>query len=256
MVKVTEKWDSIDHNVVNNPLSWNDGDDDLEPYLKPLLSAAGGKSHEVGAEVLHRLQNLGLLNVFGARAWSCMYSSNWKIREAAAQAILNFISMPVNKKYVIKSKRLFMACIELCRISSEDKLLQIYYIGLSIFAVAIKPPVCGEDISPTDINKILAEFAPIIIKKISELNYRARDISMHTIISLYRHPAAHLQSLLDACMDLCEKQRDYVLYGKAKMPPIEKQAPRLVLSRLELVLQVLQEFGYDDNYEWRDICHF
>ena len=134
--------------------------------------------------------------------------------------------MPLTKRYMVKSKKLFMACIELARVLSEDKLIQIYYLALEILAATLKPPICKEDCYPNEINKILAEFAPIILKKISELNYRARDISMHTLISLYRHPAAQLQSLIDSTMDLCEKQRDIVLYGKSKMPPIEKQAPR------------------------------
>lgn len=252
----SQKIEVLDNNVKNNPMGWNEGDDELDPYLKPHLSSAGGKFEECGAEVLVRLQNQGLLNVFGARTWSCSYASDWKVRLAAAQAVLDYISMPLTKRYMSKSKKLFMACIELGRILSEDKLLQIYYLALNILTVALKPPICGEDCKPNDINKILAEFAPIILKKISELNYRARDISMHTLISLYRHPAAQLQSLIDSCMDLCEKQKDYVLYGKSRMPPIEKQAPRQVQSRIELVLQIQQEFGYEDNYEWRDVFHF
>lgn len=116
--------------------------------------------------------------------------------------------------------------------------------------------MCGEDVKPNEINKILSEFSPILIKKIAELNYRARDISMLSLISMYRHPAANLQSIIDSCMDLCGRSRDFALYGKSNTPPIEKQAPRLVLSRLELILQILQEFGYEDNYEWRDAFHF
>mmetsp|Transcript_19087 Transcript_19087/g.16407 ORF Transcript_19087/g.16407 Transcript_19087/m.16407 type:complete len:100 (-) Transcript_19087:760-1059(-) len=99
--------------------------------------------------------------------------------------------MPILEKYLNgKSKKLFLASMEVARIACEDKLLQIYFIGLKILSTALAPPICGTDVSPQLINKVLKEFLPILIEKISELNYRARDISLHTLLSLFRHPAA------------------------------------------------------------------
>lgn len=92
--------------------------------MKPLLSNAGVKVPEIPAEILRRLQNLGYLTVFGARVWCCIHSDNWRLREAAAQAVLNFIEMPLPDKYLNgKSKKLFLASMEMARISTEDKIL-------------------------------------------------------------------------------------------------------------------------------------
>ncbi len=36
--------------------------------------------------------------------------------------------------------------------------------------------------------------------------------------------------------------------------PIDKQQWRFVLSRLEIILQIIQEFGYDENeWHWQDV---
>jgi hypothetical protein len=62
---------------------------------------------------------------------------------------------------------------------------------------------------------VLSEFAPILIKKIQELKVKARKESMHTLITIFRHQAASIQVLVDACMDICVKERDIILYGKS-----------------------------------------
>jgi centrosomal protein CEP104 len=105
--------------------------------------------------------------------------------------------MPLPDKYANgKTKRLFLASMEFAKICMEDKILSIYFIGLKILSTALAPPVCGTDVSPAIINKVLKEFTPLLIEKISELNFRARDISFHTLLSIYRHPAANLGILV------------------------------------------------------------
>jgi centrosomal protein CEP104 len=230
-----------------NIFNYNEGDVDLELYFKPLLNNAGESLKEINVEVLRRLHHLGYLTVFGARVWTGMHNESWRVREAAAQAVLNFIEMPLLEKYLNgKSKRLFLASMEVAKIACEDKLLQIYFIGLKILSTALAPPVCGNDISPQIINKVLKEFIPILIAKVSELNYRARDISLHTLISIFRHPAAQVGNLIVGCMDLCDIEDDIRPKNNG---PIDKQQWRLVLARLEIILHILQEFGYDPN-EW------
>ena len=59
-MKASKQNESIEHGIKNNPMSWNDGDDELKEYLDPQLHSAGGKFEDCGAEVLVRLQNLGL----------------------------------------------------------------------------------------------------------------------------------------------------------------------------------------------------
>lgn len=45
----------------------------------------------------------------------------------------------------------------------------------------------------------------MLIEKIGELNYRARDISLHSLISLFRHPAVDIRQLIEGIMDITEK---------------------------------------------------
>lgn len=44
-----------------NPLAFNEGDIDLEMYLKPLLANAGEKVPDINSEILRRLYHLGYL---------------------------------------------------------------------------------------------------------------------------------------------------------------------------------------------------
>ena len=67
----------------NNPFSFNEGDVDLELYLRPLLANAGEKVLDIPAEVLRRLYNMHYLTIFGAKCWTAVNSENWRHREAA-----------------------------------------------------------------------------------------------------------------------------------------------------------------------------
>jgi len=96
--KEEKKDDEIDVGF-NNPFAWNEGDVDLDLYFRPLLAGAGEQLKDIPLEVLRRLQHLGYLNVFGARLWTAAYSENWRIREAAAQAVLNFLEMPIVRSF-------------------------------------------------------------------------------------------------------------------------------------------------------------
>lgn len=78
-----------------NPFNYNEGDVDLELYFKPLLAGIGEKLGECNVEILRRLWHKGYLTIFGARIWNAINSENWRHREAAAQAVLNFIEMPL-----------------------------------------------------------------------------------------------------------------------------------------------------------------
>jgi centrosomal protein CEP104 len=45
----------------------------------------------------------------------------------------------------------------------------------------------------------------MLIEKISELNFRARDMSLHSLISIFRHPAMDIKQLIEGIMDVVEK---------------------------------------------------
>lgn len=48
--------------------------------------------------------------------------------------------------------------MEMAKLSSDDKILSIYFLGLKILSTALAPPVCGTDVSPKLISKITNEF--------------------------------------------------------------------------------------------------
>lgn len=230
-----------------------EGERDLDPYLLPLLRELIGQRPEaLTKEQIDRLRKAGLLEVFGGKVWGAIYASNWKARNASARAVLNYISMPLKAKYIGKSTKLFLACIEIARMVTSDKVLENYYVGLKILTTCLKPPVCGDDIPPHVISKILTEFAKILIKYISELNHNGRDYSLVALLSIFRHQAANIQVLIDSCMDICVKEQDFVNFGRPLSIPIEKQQPRLVVARLEIIRNVLMEYGYKPPYNTWD----
>jgi len=69
----------------------------------------------------------------------------------------------------------------------------------------MQPPICGDDIPHKVINTTIKPFIHMLIDKISELNFRARDISLHSLISIFRHPAMDIKQLIEAIMDITEK---------------------------------------------------
>ena len=79
----------------------------------------------------------------------------------------------------------------------------------------------------------------MLIEKISELNYRARDISLHSLISLFRHPANHVLSAF-AVVDLLHPLRDC-------LQEIRLDALSLLYHALQLVPAGLVHFQGDFN---------
>lgn len=69
----------------------------------------------------------------------------------------------------------------------------------------MQAPICGEDIPKKVVNAGIKPFIQMLIEKISELNYRARDISLHSLISIFRHPSADIRTLIEGIMDITEK---------------------------------------------------
>ena len=93
-------------------MEFNDGDVDLEPFLKPLLAAAGGNIEKLGLEALRRALSDGTLLVCGVKLWTALHSDTWRHRESAAHAFLEYIQQPLKKKYIGKTKRLFLAACD------------------------------------------------------------------------------------------------------------------------------------------------
>ena len=74
------------------------------------------------------------------------------------------------------------------RVACLDKLLQIYFIGLKTLGRALNPTICTVDIPPKMVNREIQPFIGILENKIEELNFRAKDFSLNSLISMFKQP--------------------------------------------------------------------
>lgn len=230
----------------DDPYEHNEGDNDLEPYLRPKLNEAGGVVRSAEYDILRQADQRKVLRTVGAKLWSALHSENWRHREAAVRALLEFLEAPLLPKYENDTRRLFRSALDLAHISTDDKVLSIYLYALQVILTAMASPICDTKVTPKMINDSMKTFVPILTSKVSELNYRARDISMQVLIEMLRHPHVKIGIMIDHILKLCGPGED----------PIEKQPWRIVLSRLEILLHVVQEFGIDNKeWNWKEVYH-
>lgn len=226
-------------------LQYNQGDKDLEPYFVPRAKLAGGIIPTPDINKLRRAHRQGILTVMGVRLFSALIGDDWKMREAAVRAFLDYIENPLHPRYLNKTFPLFQACIEVCKYASDDKVIQIYLEGLKILQTCLAPPICGNDVEPSFIQKSVKYFLPIYIKKISEFNDKQRDLTMKAIIDIFRHPALNVGELVKACLDIVEINNG-VTPGK--------QPWDVLLARLEIILHILDEYGIDESlWDWYNV---
>lgn len=207
--------------MTRDPLEYNDGDDDLEPYLKPKLV---GKVDDLDSAVLKRALHSGSLLVTGVKCWSALHSEQWRHRDAAVSAYHEYLQAPMLPKYIGKTRKLFNASIDIAKEACMDKLLQIYHTGLDILTLCLEEPICGDDVRPKDINNAVKFFVPHLIEKISELNYIARDKSLVSLINIFYHKQVDIRILIENILDITEKG-----------PSPDKAPWRIIQARIEIL---------------------
>ena len=226
-------------------LQYNQGDKDLEPYFVPRAKNAGGNIQSPDINKLRRALRMGMLTCTGVRLYSALIGDDWKMREAAVRAFLEFIENPLPTRYLYKSFPLFQTCIEICKLTCDDKVVQIFIEGLKLLKTCLAPPVCGNDVEPSFIQKSIRYFLPIYIKKISEFNDKQRDLTLRTVIDIFRHPALNVGDLVKACLDIVENNDG--------VTP-DKQPWNVLLARLEIILHILDEYGINENlWDWYNV---
>ena len=95
-----------------DPLEYNEGDQDLEPFLKHHLTNADGNVDKLGIEALRRALTDGTLLVVGVKLWSALHSETWRHREAGSKSFLDYISGPLQQRYEGKTKKIFLAACD------------------------------------------------------------------------------------------------------------------------------------------------
>ena len=93
------------------------------------------------------------------------------------------------------------------------------------------------------LNREVQPFVGIIIEKIEELNFRAREISLNSLISVFKHPKVEIKFLIDSLMEITEKG------------PFPDKAPwRIILGRLEILHKAILNFGVDPKkWDWSSV---
>jgi centrosomal protein CEP104 len=230
----------------NDYFEKNQGDIELESYFRPLSEALGNKIskniEEGSYEFLSRMSSLGLLNVFGVGVWAAICHSNWRMREASITAVMNYLKGSHNKRLAEKTKKLFLSCCELAKAVCDDKIPLIYISGLQLLRCALEEKICGADVDSPTYNRAISEFVPILIQKISEINKKTQTLSLHTLISIFKHPKANIDILFSGITDICPKEREAVLYNIQKQP-IDKLPVIVVMARLQILKHAIKEFG-------------
>ena len=158
-------------------------------------------------DTLRRALGEGTLLVTGVNLWQAANSDTWRQREAAFEAFHEFLKDPkgLPKKYQVSTKSLFLATADLAMVACRDKLLQIYFLGLQLLEEALSPKVCGGDVPPKVVDRTIKPFVKLLIEKVGEMNYRARDISLSNLMNIFRHPSMELRHAIEGIMDITEK---------------------------------------------------
>lgn len=87
--------------MYSDELQYNRGDKDLEPFFAPLARNAGGNIQAPDISKLRKALRQGILTVTGVRLYSGLIGDDWKMREAAVKAFLEYIENGlVNTSYL------------------------------------------------------------------------------------------------------------------------------------------------------------
>jgi hypothetical protein len=217
----------------------------LDRFFNPLLAEAGGGEIELlGKETHAGALESGVLLVTGARLWNAMHSELWRHREIAAKAFATFLATePPLPKYQTSegSALLFQSALAIAKICAEDKLLQIYFIGLAILKRAMHPSICSQSISHRTVKHAITPFVNVLFEKVQALNYRAREISMTSLMQLFKHPAIPSSMLVDKII---------TCYDKGPKP--DQASWRGILGHLEIFNALLEEIGLSNQWKYKD----
>ena len=124
-------------------------------------------------------------------------------------------------------------------------MLQVYFLGIKLVELALEPKVCGGDIPSKEIGKRLRPFVTLLIDKIGEMNYRAKDVSENTFSLITRHPSIDIPHVAASLINLHEKPGG-----------VAKQNWRAVVSRIELLDLLLNENEDFINYiDWYTVLN-
>lgn len=171
----------------DDPLVRNEGDEDLEPYLKKTMSSAGGSIKSLEVETLKRAYSDGTLQVVGVNLWTALHSvDQWKHREAAVSALISFLQAPLPKKYDKNTSVLFMAVADIAMIAMRDQVIKIYFGGIHLLDLLMEPNVCSGDIIRQTVNQTVRPFIKLLFDKVCDMNFKQKEAAENALLRLFR----------------------------------------------------------------------
>lgn len=177
----------------------------MAPYLDPLLKKVKDQLN-LENEVPRRATSDSTLRVVGITFWAAIHSDVWKHRDAAAAAYIKFLQDPkgpVYGKYKESTFDLFKATAEVAEICLQDKLIQIFNLGLTIIEQTFTPDICGGDIDRKVIVNAGGKFLPILIDKYCDFTLKVKDRTKTAIKAILGHPFIGIGHAVDYIMNIC-----------------------------------------------------
>ena len=75
-----------------------------------------------------------------------------------------------------------------------------------MLTLAFKSPIFGEEILPKEINYEIKPFIGLLLSKVEKLNYRVRDVSKKSLMSIFKNnQRADEGKLVNAIMEITVK---------------------------------------------------
>lgn len=87
--------------------------------------------------------------------------------------------------------------MQIAKKTCEDKLLQIYFLGLKMLMRALEPDICNEKITPKMVQREVLPFIDLLFSKIEDLNFRAKENSLQTLMHIIGLKVIEMKVVLD-----------------------------------------------------------
>ena len=87
----------------------------------------------------------------------------------------------------------------------EDKLLQIYFLGLKLLKRGLEPDICMPKITAKMVQREVYPFIDLLIQKIEELDFRAKENSLVTLIDVFKHKDVDVKVIYEKLLQVEHK---------------------------------------------------
>lgn len=229
------------------------GNSDLDAFFEKLAlkyNALRDVIMERDCEVVSRIESMGIIEVFGPRIWFCVADSNWRLREVAGKAVVEYTQSEFVRKFSGKTEKLFVSCCEFAKLLCADKVTQIYIEGLLLLTNTLGEHVCGRDVTQALFRRFTFEFVPLLIRKVSELNHRTKDVSLQSLIEYCRHPHNRLEDVIKELLEIPPSQNVDCSFESNNVSKIEKLKERIAIAKLEIFMRLFEEFPTKKELFW------